>query len=341
MLTRRPPSVDSGLGRAVNFKDFDLERLPRGSSESLYVDVTTSEPGDPLRLPVLIVRGAQEGPTITVLGGVHGDEYEGPHAVRTVFSLIDPASLTGTFVGVPHANPPAFAAGTRTSPLDDLNLARVFPGSEDGKPTERIAHHLSESIIHPCDFLIDLHSSGTLWSMPTLVGYDAQDNDAGRRSREAAMAFGAPVVWGHPDIARGRTVTEAADHRIPWLYAECPGGGWLHLDSAAQYAQGVRNVMAHLDMLPGPVNARQPQFRLYGSGDVDSAATAEATGFLVRQVELLDRVREGDILGTVSGLAGEPLEEIQARSDGVVVFMRAVPSITAGDLVFMLASESP
>ncbi len=325
----------------MNFKDFDLERLPRGSSESLYVDVTTFEPSDPLRLPVLIVRGAQDGPTIAVLGGVHGDEYEGPHAVRMLFSSLDPDSLSGTFVGVPQANPPAFSAGTRTSPLDGLNLARVFPGSADGEPTERIAHHLSGSIIGRCDFLIDLHSSGTLWSMPTLVGYDARDNDAGRRSREAAMAVGASVVWGHPEIARGRTVTEAADREIPWLYAECPGGGWLHVDSAALYAQGVRNVMAHLGMLPGPVNARQPQFRLYGSGDVDSAATAGATGFLVRQVELLDRVREGDVLGTVSGLAGETLEEIRAGSDGVVVFMRAVPSTTAGDLVFMLASESP
>jgi len=323
----------------MNFTDFDLEQTPHGSSVSEYVDVPTS--GEPLRLPVLVARGAQEGPTVAVLGGVHGDEYEGPHAIRTVFSSLDPASLSGTFVGVPQTNPPAFAAGTRTSALDGLNLARVFPGSPDGQPTEQIAHHLSESIIAKCDFLIDLHSSGTLWSMPTLVGYNARESDAGRRSGEAAMAFGAPVVWGHPDIARGRTVTEAADRDIPWLYAECPGGGWLHLDSAALYARGVRNVMAHLGMLPGPVNAPRPKFRLYGSGDIDSAATAGATGFLVRQVELLDRVQEGDVLGRVTGLAGETLEEVRAGSDGVLVFMRAVPSTTAGDLVFMLASESP
>jgi predicted deacylase len=41
---------------------------------------------------------------------------------------------------VPACNVPAFETITRSNPIDDLNLARTFPGSGDGSITERIAH---------------------------------------------------------------------------------------------------------------------------------------------------------------------------------------------------------
>ena len=144
----------------------------------------------------------RRGPTLLVLGGVHGDEYEGPHAVRTVFRELAADQLRGTFIGVPVTNVPAFEAGTRGSPLDGLNLARVFPGSRTGTPTERIAYQVG-CLIGRCDQLIDLHSSGTHAAMPTLAGYYANDSEVGWRSRAAAFAFGAPVVWGHPTVAPG------------------------------------------------------------------------------------------------------------------------------------------
>ena len=111
---------------------FRSEAVPPGAKETLYLDVAPLPKGDTLRLAVLVARGQAEGPTLLVLGGVHGDEYEGPHAVRTVFRALTTDQLRGTFIGVPVTNVPAFEAGTRSSPLDGLNLARVFPGSRDG-----------------------------------------------------------------------------------------------------------------------------------------------------------------------------------------------------------------
>jgi len=324
----------------MRFDEFDPADVQRGSAQAFYPDVAVLDGGETLRLAVLVARGARPGPTIAVLGGVHGDEYEGPHAVRDVFKSLDTSALSGTFVGVPSTNAPAFAAGTRTSPLDGLNLARVFPGAETGSPSERIACYVGERIIGKADFLIDLHSSGTCCAMPTLVGYYASDSPAGRRSREAAFVFGAPVIWGHPDVARGRTTTEATDRGIPWLYTESPGGGWLHRDTAALYARGVTNVMKHMGMLPGTVEKVEPEHHLMGSGNLEEAITTGSAGFLVSEAATLDRVSGGDLLGRVLGPAGELLDEIRAESDGVVVLVRMTPSVSPDDLLFFITREA-
>lgn len=324
----------------MRFEGLQPEAVPPGSKETIYLDVASLPNGVTLRLAVVVARGGEAGPTLLVLGGVHGDEYEGPHAVRTVIQALDAARLRGTFIGVPVTNAPAFAAGSRVSPLDDLNLARVFPGSSSGTPTERIAHLVGNHLIGRCDFLIDLHSSGTHASMPTLAGYHAHDSDAGRQSQAAAFAFGAPVVWGHPTVAPGRTLSVATERSIPWLYTECPGGGWLHQDTAALYARGVTNTMRFLKMLPGDPESAPPQYHLYGSGRIEDALTVSTSGFLLPAVELLDQVKRGDLLGQVLGLAGEVQEELRAEADGVLIFMRATPSISSGDLAFMVTGEA-
>jgi hypothetical protein len=65
-------------------------------------------------------------------------------AIRHVFHTLDPDQMIGTFIGIPVANPLAYAARTRATPssIDGLNLARVFPGDPEGTLTRRLAHHL-------------------------------------------------------------------------------------------------------------------------------------------------------------------------------------------------------
>ena len=318
---------------------FNPKGLPPGSKDAL--DVTVADLGDgPLRVTVLVARGAEPGPTIAVLGGVHGDEYEGPLAVRETYSALRTSDMRGLFLGVPQANLPAFLAGTRTSPIDGGNLARVFPGSPEGTATERIANFLAERVIGPSDLLIDLHSSGSSSSIPSLVGYDANDSDAGRASREAALAFGLPVVWGHPDLAPGRSVTEANARGIPWLYTETFGGGTLHRDSAMLYARGVKNVMKHMGILDGSPDRDEVTHHLIGPGNLDQGIRTHLGGYLVCDVAPLDVVRRGDLLGRVLDLAGDVLEEVRAPEAGVVILARVAPPVAPGEVVFAITQKA-
>jgi len=310
--------------------------LPPASKTTLTLDVAPLTEGPMLQLPVLVARGRQPGKTMVVLGGVHGDEYEGMAATRDVFRGLDPWEMHGSFIGVPVCNPPAFAAKSRTSPLDGLNLARVFPGDANGTISQRIAHVITTSILEHADFLIDLHSSGSYMAMAHLIGHFQGTNEQARISREAALRFGIPLVWGHEAVGIGRSLTPAHERGIPWLYTECPSGGWLHEDYAASYADGVRNVMRYLDILPGDAEPLSEYEAISGEGDTDKSLAAPVAGFLRPLAELKSRVRRGEVLAVVEDLAGVTLAEITAPSDGMVILRRETPSVVAGDLTYLL-----
>lgn len=315
---------------------FSLDEVPAGKKRVRWLDVCPLDDGTILRLPLLVARGVRPGPTLVALGGIHGDEYEGPAAVRDCFDRLDPAEMSGVLLGAPVCNPPAFAAQARCSPLDGQNLARVFPGRPDGTVSERIAHVITTQITAHADFLIDLHSSGSYMAMPLLAGYPRAESPAGQLARAAALHFGAPIVWGHDGASEGRSLSEPHSRGIPWLYTESPSGGWLHADIARLYADGVRNVMRLLGILPGKPPLATIEQDLAGEGDVDQSLTSPTDGFLVNAAELLQSVNKDDLLGTIRDLAGEPIAEIRAPAGGVLMLRREAASVHAGDLLYLL-----
>ena len=175
----------------------------------------------------MAVTGATTGPTMIVIAGVHGDEYEGIETIPRVFNALGPEVLNGTLVMIPVCNMPAYEAGLRSSPIDGLNLARVFPGDPEGTITQRLAYWVTEKLLKHADFLIDLHSGGIAYNIPTLAGYIHDTGPLGQRSRAGAAAFGTSVLWGHPlPLPPGRSLSVATALNVPSIYTEAPGGGY-------------------------------------------------------------------------------------------------------------------
>ena len=304
----------------------------RGQKHRLELDVGHSD----IQLPVLLVRGAAEGATLVVTAGIHGDEYEGVRAIFDVTDTLDPAAMRGDLITVPVSNPPAFWAGTRSSPLDGVNLARVFPGAADQGPSEAIAHTLAQQVIAQADFYLDLHSAGVAFLMPTMVGYNANDS----RGRDAAECFGAPVTWSHPTIAPGRTISFAHERGIPWLYTEARGAGRIHPDDLNVFRDGVTNLMRHLRILPGePASPSTIETRLHGDGDIEAGLLCQREGFFVPGVELLQTVTGRQELGRTVNLHGETIETYQATSDGIIALVREFPVVKPGDPMFVITQR--
>ena len=191
------------------------------------------------------------------------------------------------------------------------------------------------------DFLVDLHSAGTKLDAPTLVGYTAVEGEVGRISREAAHIFGAPVVWEHPDVpCPGRTTSVAKEKGIPNLYTETRGGARLFKEALECYEKGIINVMKYLEMLPGDTKRGRIKYNLYGEGNTDTDMVRVPTsGFLVSYVNVLDRVKTGDLLGKILDPFGEVLGELKAPYEGCIVFKRATPVIYSGEGAYLLARE--
>lgn len=332
------------MAERVRAEQFDLERFPRGTAQDALLTFDTAE-GIEGMVPLRVVRGAEEGPTLLVLAAVHGDEYDG---VRTVIELcgeLRPEGLRGTTLLVPRTNVPAYEDVSRTTPLDGCNLAREFPGDPHGSYTQRLAHHLDQALLARADFLLDLHSAGMETAIPTLVGYYHNDeSETGRRARAAAEAFGMDVVWAHPLVVPGRTVSAATERGIPWLYTETSGGRRVDAEGQRKYKEGAYRLMHHLGMLldPDPRLLEPPpeiRLRLYGDGNFDVSMTSEAEGFFIPQVKLLDEVRQGDLIGSIRGLFGETLLTLTAPGDGVVVGLRTMPLVRPGGVVCAITGK--
>ena len=72
-------------------------RVKPGEKAHGYLPAAVRGDGTRIRLPLLVANGLHEGPTFVVSGGVHGDEYEGPEAIRRVWAELDPGQLKGAF----------------------------------------------------------------------------------------------------------------------------------------------------------------------------------------------------------------------------------------------------
>ena len=84
-----------------------------------------------VELPIRVARGADDGPTLWVNAAIHGDELEGTAALWRVFDAIAGKPLRGTLIGILVTNVSAYAALRRTSPTDELDINRLFPGDPD------------------------------------------------------------------------------------------------------------------------------------------------------------------------------------------------------------------
>jgi predicted deacylase len=247
--------------------------------------------------------------------------------------------MKGNFLGAPTLNVPAFWSASRISPADFKNLARTYPGRPDGTISERIAYYSLEKIIANATIFIDLHSGGRNTFLPLLCGYYNDHGDLGRISREAAISFGAPVVWEHEVLSPGRTIYEAVRSGIPALYTECRGGGHLDEHDTQHFKQGLRNLLKYLQIIPGTPDSSESPRLLGGEGDVDVAIGVNQGGFFRSRVKLLERVEKGQRLGEVTDLVGEVIEEIRADNAGLIELVRATPRVFPGETVFLISPE--
>lgn len=322
----------------MHFRDFDPDSLPRGEKARLWLEVAPRADGGRWRLPLLSVAGVSDGPTLLVLAGVHGDEYEGIITIPRLFQDIQPGGLRGRLLMIPVCNIPAYESARRASPIDGLNLARVFPGRRDGSITEQIAYWICERLLPQADFMIDLHTGGIAYELPLLVGYVHDESAYGQASLGAARAFGVPVLWGHPSPPpAGRSLSAAYDHGVPGIYTEAPGGSGIDAQVAASFLSGVFNVMKHLGMLNGEQSRQPLRHHLLGHGDLDSVLQTPVAGLFRREASLLDEVEGGQRLGVIQDEFGGILAEIVARQAGILIMLRGLPRVEPGDGIAHLA----
>jgi predicted deacylase len=294
------------------------------------IPVTTLASGHRLALTVHTLTGAQEGPRMVLFGGIHGDEPLGSETVRRVLQTVDPAALKGTIVAVPVANPYAHQALTRNTPLDGVNINRIFPGNASGSVTEQVAATLC-GILEGADHFIDFHSGGNF----ATVEY-AYIHDAGA---EMSRAYGCSLLY-HGTPYGGSATGWALEQGIHCMVSELGGGGQRIDAYLTKGVDGTMNVLRTVGMLPGeptPPPADQVVVETL-SVLAPTAGGVMLSDFGVDRIG--ERIPKGTVLGRVlSPYTFEELEVISAPYEPSILVLgrESMTNVAPGDYGFMVA----
>jgi hypothetical protein len=300
-----------------------------------------------IAIPITVI-GSGDGPTVLLTAGNHGDEYEGQIVIADLIRTLEAEDVPGRLILMPALNLPAVMAGTRTSPIDDANLNRCFPGLPLGTPSQQIAYYVHHELLPRCCAWFDLHSGGSsLAYVPFASIHRARDEELDAKAMATLQAFGAPLsfVWGffpEPHMAVG----SALHHRLVYLGSELGGRGTVDPDVVRMAWQGTVRALRHLGALrqdSGPEVMPAGPVRLVEIHGREDYVYAPCAGLFEPMVVLGQEVRKGDLLGRIHFVddpAREPVP-VTFKNDGLFVCQRHPSRVERGDCLAHLANDMP
>ena len=308
-------------------------------------------------------QGLRPGPSLLVLGAVHGNETAGTQGIQRVLAELDAGTRTvvaGSVTFVPITNPLAYQLGQR---MGDRNLNRnLGPAPEPREFEDHIANWLCPLLARH-EVLLDLHSFQAVGRAFVMVG--PQDNSGPlepfvHAQKEEAMALRLGVSrfvdgWLSTyarGVERRRQKVGLATSREQQLdtdprygvgtteYIRSVGGYGVTLECGQhddpmgpQVAyQAIVNTLTHLGHIegapPAPATGMEV-LRIYDVIDKD-----HADDMFSRAWSSFDKLKAGDLIGTRQDGAA-----VHAEADGYILFPNAKAG--AGHEWFYLARANP
>jgi predicted deacylase len=306
--------------------DFEIQGVNVKAGQRVVVDIPL--PGlyteTTVNMPVHVVHGRREGPTLLVSAAVHGDEINGVEIIRRLLLQPQLQKLRGTLLVVPIVNVLGFHMQSRYLP-DRLDLNRSFPGREQGSLAARLAHIFLSEVVRRTDLGIDLHTAA--------IHRDNFPQIRADMSLETlaplAKAFAAPMLI-HSAPPEGSLRYSAAGEQVPIMVYEA--GEALRFDEVSIRVglTGVINVMREMGMLSLKRKPPKPSVVLRSTTWIRSPSS----GLLRMLAKLGDMVSKDDVLAFVGDAGGSGEEPIVSPSDGVIIGRTNLPLVYEGEAVF-------
>lgn len=319
-----------------------FERSSTSSRSEMRIAFSDSL-GNQTDLPIILIKGAKEGPVFTWLAGVHGSEYVPIIATQQLLKEIDPNELSGTLMVIPIANKGSFFGWEPyVNPLDKKNLNNAFPGNPNGTVTEQIAHYITHNIIPLTDVFLDIHGGDSPEDLLPFVCYYVDENQAQQTALakrlsdnsgfDFSVAYPFNIDYEQPAkyafkqaVQDGKTGVSIESGRL----------GLVEEEAVALVKIGVYNMLQEMSMYQ---NGSGPSPKLAKlSGQIYISSTV--SGILYSDLKAGDYVEEGQALGYTTDEFGKVIEEYTAPQAGTVLYMIATPPINVDDTVMCISTK--
>lgn len=281
-------------------------------------------PDTTVKIPITIINGHEDGPTLFITAGIHGGEYPGIAAAMELGRDIEPEHLSGCLIMMHPVNIQVFWARREfIVPEDGKNLNRVFPGNPLGTLSDKTAYLISNNFFPIADFYVDMHSGDIHESLHPYVYYPGQPTpEIEQKSRSIAKVL--DMEYMVRSMATGGAYNYAASQGLPSILIERGGSGLCLREDIDAYKNDIYNIMNKLKMTPIPVKPHR-----HIPNDVENLIYLETmeAGCWMHYVHSGDFVEEGQILGHITDLFGNIITTYYAEQTGVVLYI--CPALSA------------
>lgn len=325
-------SISQPAAEPISLSKFILGReVKPNSSVRLTWSSETAVGGFSEETPVLVVNGSAPGKTLCLTAAVHGDELNGIEMIRRVIFGIEPANLTGTIIGVPVANIMGFRRNSRYLP-DRRDWNRYFPGNTHGSSASRLAHSFFSNVIMHCDALVDIHTGSFHRTNLAQLRADLSDESVAK----LAQSFGAIAVLnsrGNPSSLRAAAVRAG----IPAVTLEAGEPMAIQSNVVDEGVAAINTLLAKMGMY-----GKQKRWTRIAPVYYRSAwVRANQSGILFSKATLGQRVREDDVLGTVTDPITNARTTIRSPYTGRIIGMALDQVVLPGFAAYHIGIQTP
>ncbi len=298
--------------------------IPPATATRLIWKPSRTFSGMAVDTPVLVVNGANDGPTMCLTAAVHGDELNGIEMVRRVMYDIDPHKLHGMIIGVPIVNLLGFSRNSRYLP-DRRDLNRYFPGNPHGNVASRIADAFFNDVVRHCNTMVDLHTGSFYRTNIPQLRADLTNP----RVADFVELFGdIPVLNSRGNKRSLRAAAVRAG--IPTVTLEAGEPMRMQREMVEVGVKAINTLLAKSGMYSKLGIWVKPKPAFYDSFWVRS----NASGILFSRMELGDEVKEGDILGAVNNPISNEQSDIVSPYKGRILGMALDQFVMPGFAVY-------
>lgn len=276
---------------------------------------------------------------VCIVTGTHGDELDGQFICYELARRLSeaPQQLTGIVDIYPALNPLGLDSIHRGIPMFDLDMNRIFPGSENGSAVEYVAVKIIEDIAG-ADLCIDIHSSDIFLNELPQV----------RLSRENApwlmqyaRLLNTDLIW----VYESSTVLEATLAQslntigVPTLVAEIGAGMRITPEYGLRLTDGIIMLLREIGVWEGEAPMVCTP-RLLGERGL-CLVSAESSGVFVPAIRLGAAVSKGEHLGDIiSPALGQVQRRVTAPCAGKVFTLREYPVVYKGTLLARIFEDA-
>lgn len=306
--------------------------VKRGQRLRINIDMGSIYDFTDVKMPIEVIRGKKDGPTLFICSTIHGDEINGIEIIRQLLASKKLNKICGTLIVIPIVNIFGFNDRTRYLP-DRRDLNRCFPGLKNGSLTSQLAYKFMQEIVLKSDYGIDLHTGAFHRCNYPQIRTDISN----AKSFALAKAFNAKVIIDS-NLRDGSLRAAGNNLNMPMILFEA--GEALRFDEEGIKigVQGILNVMQEIGMIDGlnPAKTKEkPAFIANSSFWV----RASVSGVHVAKKSLGTLVKKGDILGEISNPFGDHKVLVKATHDGIIIGTSKLPLVNKGDALFHIACK--